>query len=216
MSPLRIGCFLALLAALVLSATDASGQAPGADLKKLEELLKQKGINLPPEQLAKIQESLKQKGITPQQLEMFMKMQGGLGGKLGGFKGKGAAAPSMQDSLAGPLVAPEVLAKLNLSVTQRPAYDKLSKEFDAKIKEITAKLPAAPPGGDLRAKIEADLRAKFNKGGGSAPPSPEVQKALTLRDDYEKKFEEMLTEPQKKILADIRLKANEALLLGGK
>src|SRR5947207_1714958 len=97
--------------------------------------------------------------------------------------------------LTAPLLAPEVASKLKLTAEQRPQVDKLQREFSAKQKEIADKVralgtqPAAPAKG-----------AKGAKGTKSSPASDLLQDAAKLREDYEEKLNEVLTDAQKEML----------------
>lgn len=106
--------------------------------------------------------------------------------------------------LTDPLIPADLLTKLKLSATQKTDADKLFKEFATKLKDIAAK---APP--------DSGKSAKPDKGkgkGGATTASPAISDAVELRDEYEQKFEELLTDPQKKVLEEYRVKQGEAAL----
>src|SRR5262249_1288703 len=104
--------------------------------------------------------------------------------------------------LTDPLIPAELLTKLKLSGTRKTDADKLFKEFAAKLKDIAAKAPAA----------DASKQPKGKGKGGATTTSPVISAAVELRDEYEQKFEELLTDPQKKILEEYRVKQGEAAL----
>ena len=116
-----------------------------------------------------------------------------------------ASSPSL---LTDPLVPADLLTKLKLSATQKPEADKLLKEFATKLKDIAAKAQTDSAGDS---KTTKDKGKGKNKGGAGAT-SPAISAAVDLRDEYEQKFEDLLTEPQKKILEDYRVKQGEAAL----
>ena len=126
-------------------------------------------------------------------------------------KDKGRMQSASTTVLTDPLESAETVAKLKLTVAQKPAVDKLLKEFDTKLKELVAKTPVE--------KAPAPSKfAKFKgkgKGDGAGTASAAIGPAIELRDEYGEKFAALLTEPQKKTLDDIHLKMGEALLLGG-
>lgn len=124
-------------------------------------------------------------------------------------KGKMQAAPTT--ILTDPLEPADLVAKLKLAPAQKSAVDKLFKEYDGKLKDLVTKAPAgtAAPAPSKFAKFKG-------KGGAVATASPAIAAAIELRGEYEDKFEELLTDPQKKVLEEARLKMGEALLLGGK
>lgn len=128
-------------------------------------------------------------------------------GKNKNLKGKGMA--SSATLLTDPLEPADLVAKLKATGTQKADLDKLFKEFDGKLKEIASKAGAEPAGGAAKAKFKT-------KGKGPASASPSVAAAVELRQTYGEKFEALLTEPQKKIVEEFRVKQGEALLSGAK
>lgn len=123
------------------------------------------------------------------------------------FKKGAPSTPLTAQDLSAPLVPADILAKLQLTPEQRPTATKLSQEFTAKNKELVAKVPATPP---------VPEKGKFKgKGKGAAPTSPALLAVLALRSEYEKKFEELLTEAQKKSYDALLARRAEGLL-GGK
>jgi hypothetical protein len=123
-------------------------------------------------------------------------------------KGTPLVDASSSSVLTDPLVPADLLAKLKLSATQKPEADKLLREFAAKLKDIAAKAQADSVGDSKAAKDKGKGKNK----GGSTATSPAISAAVDLRDEYEQKFEDLLTEPQKKILEDYRVKQGEAAL----
>ncbi|MBL8796348.1 MAG: hypothetical protein JNM56_20790 [Planctomycetia bacterium] len=149
-------------------------------------------------------------------IDASAQVEGGKGKFQGKFQGKFGDKGRMQSGsntiLTDPLEPAEVVAKLKLTGTQKTAADKVLKEYDAKLKELAAKAPAAGNGG-------APTGGKFSKfkgkGDGAGTANPAIEKAIELRGEYAEKFEALLTEPQKKILEEAHIKMGEALLSGG-
>jgi hypothetical protein len=112
--------------------------------------------------------------------------------------------------LTEPLIASDTVAKLKLTAEQKPQVDKLQREFAAKLKEIADKLKNTPAqAGDAKP-------AKGKKGTKAANPANDLlQEAVKLREDYEEKLNDLLTDSQKTILEEIRAKKAEALLNAG-
>lgn len=138
---------------------------------------------------------------------------------------KQATNDSDSELLTAPLIAPSILSKLRITPSQRPQVGMIFKEFDAKLKEEAAKVrkfraeAAAnpPPKGK---KIKGGKGQKGMKGRKKGPKNgnngSELQEILNLREEYEEKFVNVLTDSQKKTWEDIKVKQGEALLSGGK
>jgi len=136
-------------------------------------------------------------------------------GKRKDFKknkdGKGKAPAAASSLLTDPLEPADLVARLKLAGPQKLEMDKLFREFDGKLKEIASKA-GAETGGDAKARFKGGKAGK----GGAAAASPSASAAIELRQAYGEKFEAMLTEPQKKVVEDYRVKQGEALLSGAK
>lgn len=116
-------------------------------------------------------------------------------------KAKTVTAPLTAESLSLPLVPPEILPKVNLTAQQKPTADKLISEFATKNKELVAKVPASA------------IPATPAKGKGKSVALPqELMAVFLLRAEYEKKFEELLTDAQSKVYNDLLAKRAEALM----
>jgi hypothetical protein len=125
------------------------------------------------------------------------------------------------DPLNAPLLSRDLVIKLRITTKQRPDIDKLQKEYAVKLKEIRDKaaedqktngdpLPAAKGGkGAKGAGKGAGKGMRMAKGGGNTRGLTE---AADLRNEYEDKVEELLTDAQKKIWEDIKVKQGEAAL----
>lgn len=122
---------------------------------------------------------------------------------------KGGKMMASATVLTDPLEPADLVAKLKPAGAQKLEMDKLFKEFDGKLKDIAGKATAQPAAGAAKSKFKG-------KGGKGATANPSVSAAIELRQTYEEKFEAMLTEPQKKVLEDFRVKQGEALLSGAK
>lgn len=122
--------------------------------------------------------------------------------------------PLTAENLNDPLVPPDILAKCNLNATQKPMADKVIQEFNAKNKDLVAKVPAsAMPASATKGKF--DFKGKGKGGAGTVLPA-ELTAVLMNRVEYEKKFEEILTEAQKKTYDELLARRAEALLSKGK
>jgi Spy/CpxP family protein refolding chaperone len=102
------------------------------------------------------------------------------------------------DDFKGPLVLPELLAKIKFTPEQKAKVDALAAEFDKKNDEAIAKAKddASKATDDLKkAKADGD-KAAMKKANGDLK---DLRLNLTkLRKEYDAKFLEMLTEEQKK------------------
>jgi len=126
-------------------------------------------------------------------------------GQFDKFKGK-TPTTSSPDLLTAPLYPADVIAKLKLNAEQKPQVDKLLAEFNTKLKEIAAKVPAANPG------TPADKFKGFKgKGGNVGQASPQFAAVLNLQSEYEKKVAEILTIDQRKLLDELTAKAGPGL-----
>jgi hypothetical protein len=124
-------------------------------------------------------------------------------------------AASTDDGIfTAPLVARDLLLKLKLTAEQKPAVDKLQKEYADKLKDIAAKakVDAADQSSTPPAKGKGKGMTKGGKGGGDAPG---VSEAISLRNDCEDKVFDILSEPQQNIWLDVKAKKGESLLTGG-
>lgn len=111
--------------------------------------------------------------------------------------------------LTEPLLAADVVSKLKLTAEQKTQVDKLQREFAGKLKEIADKLKNTPA-------QAAPAPAKGKKGAKPASASNELlQEAIKLREEYEEKVNDILTDAQKTALEEIKAKKAEALLNGG-
>ncbi len=109
-----------------------------------------------------------------------------------------------------PLIDPVILPKLKLTAQQRPQVDKLSREFATKLKEFADKAKAA---GNAPAPAKEDKKdkKKGKKGTKSSPMNEALTEAAKLREEYEEKLNDILTDAQKDILIAEKAKMAEAL-----
>jgi hypothetical protein len=143
----------------------------------------------------------------------FLLLAAGLGSEAAGqvdkakAKDKGKTAAATAAVLTDPLLPTDLVAKLKLTAAQQTEVAKLFKEFDAKLKEIASKAQAEPaPVPKVKTKDKT----------GSTALSPAISAAFELRGNYDAKFEAFLTDAQKKVLEDYRVKLGEAALTPGK
>jgi hypothetical protein len=130
------------------------------------------------------------------------------------------------DPLTAPLLSRDLVIKLRFTTQQKPMVDKLQAEYASKLKDIRdqAMKDAKENGNTLdvgKAGKGAKGAQKGGKGAGktagkSSGNTRGLSDAADLRNEYEGKVEELLTDAQKKIWEDIKVKQGEAALAGAK
>ncbi len=116
----------------------------------------------------------------------------------------GGAMADSSDFFTAPLIPADELAKVKLTAEQKPQFDKITKEFTARLKELSDKAKAPAP-----AAPAAKGKKALPKGG-----NPALQEVTSLRGEYETKVNEVFTDAQKEAMEAFRAKKAEALLNG--
>jgi len=109
--------------------------------------------------------------------------------------------------LTAPLFSAEEVTAMKLTAEQKPQVTKLTSEFTTKLKEVLDKAKADPE--------PAPGKGKGKAKGPARPMTPGLKEVTELREEYEGKVKELLTEAQKESLDALRAKKAEALLNGG-
>ena len=127
------------------------------------------------------------------------------------------------DPLTAPLITSSIMSRLRITVSQRPKVSALIREFNTKLKAEAdkvqkARAEAAATPAPKAIKTKGKKGKKGMKGGRKGMKKgndgSDLQDALALREEYEGKFMDLLTDPQKKTWEDIKIKQGEALLTG--